>query len=200
MGKLSLPARVTLIAHAPTDAQRRAAFPSDDPLNEREIMKLSALAWIAPRARRILSGPEIRVRQTAQSLGLTAEVIPDLRACDYGMWSGRELSEVQSIQPEEVTSWLTDPAAAPHGGESILNLIARVGRWLEAQRDGGHTLAVTNSAVIRSAMVSALGAAPQVFWRIDIAPLSVTDLRFNGRLWTIRSSGCPLSQNAAQFE
>jgi hypothetical protein len=47
--------------------------------------------------------------------------------------------------------------------------------------------------VIRSAIVHALSASAQTFWRIDIAPLSLTDLRFNGRVWTLRSSGGELA-------
>jgi broad specificity phosphatase PhoE len=193
-----LSARITLISHAPTEAQRRAAFPLDEPLDEREIAKVSALGWSAPRAQRIVSGPEMRVRQTAQALGLSAEVATALRDCDYGGWSGLDLSNVQSSKPEDVADWLTNPAAAPHGGESIVNFIGRTGRWLEEQREAGHTLAITNPALIRSAIIYVLEAPPHAFWRIDIAPLSLSDLRFNGRAWTVRSIGCPLQRNAGQ--
>jgi broad specificity phosphatase PhoE len=73
-----------------------------------------------------------------------------------------------------------------------VDLIDRVGLWLKKQRDVGHTLAITHPAVIRAAIVSALEARPLTFWRIDIAPLSITDLRWNERMWTLRSSGCVL--------
>jgi broad specificity phosphatase PhoE len=114
---------------------------------------------------------------------------------DYAAWGGHDLSEVQSLTPEDVAAWLIDPAAAPHGGESILKLISRIGRWLEEQRDAGHTLAFTHPSVIRAAIVYALEAPPLAFWRIDIAPLSMTDLRWNGRMWTVRSSGCALPRD-----
>ena len=184
--------RLTLISHATTEAQRRAAFPLDEPLRDHETEKISALRWNAPRVQRTLSAPELRTRQTSQALGLSAEVDSDLRDCDYGAWSGFDLGEVGSSKPEEVAIWLTDPGAAPHGGESIVELIDRVGLWLKNQRDAAHTLAVTHPAVIRAAILCALEASPQTFWRIDIAPLSITDLRWNGRTWTLRSSGCLL--------
>jgi broad specificity phosphatase PhoE len=164
----------------------------DEPLDEREIAKVAALRWTAPRAQRVFTGPERRVRQTAEALGLSAVIDVDLRDCEYGEWSGSALSEVQSSKPEDVALWLKDPSAAPHGGESILELTSRISRWMEEQRDAGHTLAITHPAVIRGAIVNALNAPPEVFWRMDIEPLSLTDLRFNGRMWTVRSSGCAL--------
>ena len=190
--------RLTLISHAATEAQRRAAFPADELLSETEMAKIANLGWRAPATQRILCGPERRVQQTADALGLRAEVDQDLRDCDYEAWRGYELSEIESRKPEDVATWLTDPEAAPHGGESILKLMARIRRWLEQQRDAGHTLAITHSAVIRGIVVQALQAPPLAFWRIDVAPLSITDLRFNGRLWTVRSAGCSLAHGAVE--
>jgi broad specificity phosphatase PhoE len=187
-----LATRLTFISHAATEAQRLAAFPLDEALDEREISKICALGWSAPRAHQVWAGPERRVQQTAKALGLSAAVTGDLHDCDYGEWNGYALSEVQSRKPEDVAAWLADPSAAPHGGESIRELISRVGRWLDAQRDAGHTLAITHPAVIRGAIVYALEAQPRVFWRVDIEPLSLTDLRWNGRTWTVRCTGCSL--------
>ena len=184
--------RLTLISHAATQALRRAAFPADELVSETEIAKIANLGWSAPATQRILCGPERRVQETADALGLRAEVDQDLRDCDYGAWSGYELSQIQLDRPDDVASWLTDPGAAPHGGESILELMARIGQWLDRQRDGGYTLAITHPAVIRGVVVNALQAPPLAFWRIDVAPLSITDLRFNGRMWTVRSVGCSL--------
>ena len=190
--------RLALISHAATEAQRRSAFPLDEPLEERELAKIADLGWQAPRAQTVLSGPERRVQQTAQALGISAEIAVELRDCDYGAWSGSTLAEVEQRHPEEVVAWLTNPGAAPHGGESILQLIARIAGWLEEQRVADHTIAVTHPAVIRSAIVHALQAPPSSFWRIDIAPLSLTDLRWNGRVWTLRSGSCMLPGTAGR--
>jgi broad specificity phosphatase PhoE len=156
------------------------------------MAEVAALGWNAPRAQQVWSGPERRVQQTAESLGLSATVATGLRDCDYGTWGGREIGEVQSGEPDKVLNWLTDAAAAPHGGESIREVVDRVGRWMQEQCGTGHVIAVTHPAIIRAAIVCALDAPLQAFWRIDIAPLSLTDLRFNGRLWTLRSSSCAL--------
>jgi broad specificity phosphatase PhoE len=162
------------------------------------VEKICALKWNAPRAERILTAPELRAQQTSQALGLSADVDSDLRDCDYGAWGGFTLNDVASRKPEEVQLWLTDPEAAPHSGESIVGLIDRVGLWLEKQRGAGFTLAITHPSVIRAAIVCVLEATPQTFWRIDIAPLSITDLRWNERVWTLRSSGCALSKSVQQ--
>src|SRR3984957_10601839 len=154
--------------------------------------RISALRWNAPRVRRILSAPELRTQQTSQALGLSADLDSDLRDCDYGTWSGLDLNDVGLSNPEGVAIWLSNPRAAPHGGESVVDLIERVGLWLKKQRNAGHTLAITHPAVIRAAILCALEASAQTFWRIDIAPLSTTDLRWNERIWPVRSSGCVL--------
>jgi broad specificity phosphatase PhoE len=193
-----LAARLTLISHAATEAQRRAAFPLDEPLREQEMAKIAALGWSPPRNQQVLSGPELRALQTAEALGLAAAIAPEIRDCDYGAWSGHALSEIEASHPDDLFTWFTDPGYAPHGGESIVELIDRIGRWMGAQRDGGHTLAITHPVVIRAAIVHALQAAPSTIWRIDIAPLSLTDLRWNGQVWTARSFGCTLGRCSDQ--
>jgi broad specificity phosphatase PhoE len=186
--------RITFISHGATAAVRKAAFPVDEALEATELSRIARLGWQAPRAQQILCGPERRAMETGSALGLTAAVDGDLRDCDYGNWRGLELSDLQERNPEGVVEWLSDPSAAPHGGESIAAVLERVGRWLEGRRDSGHTLAVTNPAVIRSAIVTALNAPPETFWRIDISPLSFTDLRYNGRSWSVRCMGCELGR------
>ena len=56
-------------------------------------------------------------------------------------------------------------------------------------------MAVTHAAVIRAAIVHVIEAGPKSFWRIDVLPLSLTDLRTNGRRWVFRSMA-PMSANA----
>lgn len=47
-----------------------------------------------------------------------------------------------------------------------------------------NVVAVTHAAVIRAAIVHALGASPAIFSRIEIAPLSMIELRRSRRGWT----------------
>ena len=176
------PTRVTFLTHAPTPDLRRAAFPLDSPLT------LAPISWHPPSVQIILTAPEHRTRATAEALSLQATVDSDLRDLDYADWCGLTL---EAIPPGQLHAWLTDPAAAPHGGESLQTLLARAATWLSS-RPPGHTLALTHPAFVRAAVVHALCAPPQAFWRIDIPPLTLTDLRANGPLWTLRSLALPL--------
>jgi broad specificity phosphatase PhoE len=184
-------ARLILICHGSTDALRSASFPADEALDERGATRAAALAGTLPKADRCWTSPELRTRQTAQFLRLSANVQPTLRDCDYGRWAGRRLDELQASEPDAIALWLHDPAAAPHGGESITAHIRRVGQWLadeQAQRQ--RAIVITHPAVIRAAIVHVIEAAPQSFWRIDIAPLSVTRLSSQGRRWNLSAAGC----------
>ncbi|MBV8654150.1 MAG: histidine phosphatase family protein, partial [Alphaproteobacteria bacterium] len=92
-----------------------------------------------------------------------------------------------------------DPAAAPHGGESVLDLVQQVASWLEGQAPkgqagaSGHTIAVTHPAIIRAAAIHVLAADVRSFWRIDIEPLTATRLTRNNRVWTLRTLGGALA-------
>lgn len=183
-------ARLVLICHASTDAVRKSAFPADEPLDDSGKARAAALAAHLPTADRCWMSPELRTRQTAEALRLPADVQPMLRDCDYGLWAGCSFDDVCARDPEGIATWLRDPAATPHGGESFLNLMRRVEAWLAGeQAQHLQSIIVTHATIIRAAIVHAIEATPQSFWRIDIAPLSVTRLSgANGR-WNLVSSG-----------
>jgi broad specificity phosphatase PhoE len=184
-------ARLILICHAPTVAVRRAAFPIDEPLDDKGRGGAAKLAGYLPSADRWLTSPELRTRQTADALQLDADVQPQLRDCDYGRWSGSTFDDVCAREPEAAAAWLSDPAAVPHGGESILSVMQRVAGWLAAEQTRHRrSIVVTHATIIRSAIVHAIAAPPQSFWRIDIAPLSITRLRGSNGRWKLSAAGC----------
>ena len=129
-------------------------------------------------------------RETAQALGFDAEAEPALRDCDYGRWRGLASKDVAEREPNAFAAWLGDPAASPHGGESLAILIERIGAWLaQALAREGATLAVTHAAVVRAAIVHALGASPSAFARIDVAPLSLARLSGHAGRWNLVALG-----------
>lgn len=178
--------RLTLISHATTDAMAAGCFARDESVNAiglRQAEALKAVARLDIRAEtQQFSGPERRALQTAQSLGLTVKTEPRLADIDCGRWRGETLD---TVPPADLQDWLTDPERAPHGGESIVELLDRVAGWL-ASLTPSRTLAVTHPAVVRAAILIALGAPPTSFWRIDIAPVSRTVLHCRGGRWTLR--------------
>lgn len=183
-----MPTRITLICHGSTRATRSAAFPSDEPLEKPAVPTSGTLASLR-RADRSWTSPALCARQTAAALALEATVDPDLRDCDYGRWAGRRLRDVEAEEPEAIAMWLTDVTAAPHGGESFANVRRRIAAWLD-QRIGenGHGVVVTHAAIIRCAILHAIGAPEPSFWHIDIAPSSSTELRHDGSRWRWRAA------------
>lgn len=180
--------RITLICHATTRALRAATFGGDDPLDEPGRAQAQRLAGSLGEVEACWCSPAARARETATALGLTATVDERLRDCDYGRWTGLRFQQVLLREPRKLVAWIRKPASAPHGGEAIPQVLERVSAWVaERSRDRGHTVAVTHSAVIRAAIIHVLQADLPSFWRIDILPLSRTELRTNGRRWVLRS-------------
>jgi broad specificity phosphatase PhoE len=187
-------ARLTLICHASTDAVRKAAFPADEPLDRHGLADAAALAGKLPGADRCWTSPEARARQTAEALHLNAISLSTLRDCDYGAWKGYTLDEMLARDPGAVETWLRDPAAAPHGGEPLLGLMQRIAQWLEGEKAmNRHSIIVTHATVIRAAVIHAIGAAPNSFWRINITPLSVTRLSAADGPWNLMFAGCVMT-------
>lgn len=187
--------RLTFLCHGATAASRRALFPAaDEPPEAAALAEAAALDTRALRhVDHALASPLRRARETAKALRLDARDDPDLADLDLGRWTGRALAEIQAAEPEAVAAWLTDAAAAPHGGEARARLGRRIAAWLRRQEAGhGHVVAVTHAAVVRAAVLHVLDAPPEAFWRIDVAPLGLTDLRFDGRRWALRALGARL--------
>jgi broad specificity phosphatase PhoE len=176
--------RLTMVSHGMTDAMAAGRFPTDEPLNavgHRQVESCGGLG----NADAVFCGPEQRARQTAERLGLPAVVEPRLADLDCGRWRGDALG---GVPPADLAVWLTDPTQAPHGGESVVAVVERVGAWLASLAGTrGRLIAVTHPAVVRAAILVALDAPAKSFWRIDVAPASRTVMHFRGQLWTLRS-------------
>lgn len=178
--------RLDLIAHGATAATRGARFPDDEALEDgaaapgRRLKSYDA----------VLSAPARAAVETARAFGLEAQVEPALRDCDYGRWRGLGLKDVAGQEPDAFANWLADPAAAPHGGELLVALLERTRAWLSAclPRDGA-VLAITHAAVVRAAVVCALGAPASAFWRIDVAPLSLARMSGRAGRWNLQALG-----------
>lgn len=113
--------QVMLISPALNAALREARFDGDAPLDAAGVRRAGAVAAAVPAADRYLHGPSERCAGTADALGLRAGPEPALHGWDLGRWSGRRLAAVSAAEPDGVSAWLTDPSAAPHGGESCSN-------------------------------------------------------------------------------
>ena len=181
-----------LVRHATTSAVRRAAFPDDEPLDAAGEAAAQALVGALGRGE-ALCGPSERSRATARLAGLDARVDPALDECDFGSWRGRTLAEVHAESPDDAAAWMTDPSSRPHGGESLEAFAARVGTWLDGQAaEDGRAIAVTHGGVIKAAVVHALGAPLDAFWRVDATPLLTTALHAHEGRWTVARVNAPV--------
>lgn len=177
--------RLTLICHARTAAQKLGRFALDEPIELDGTQADQSLVGVFKPSARILSAPETRTRQTARLFSAEAEIVTELRDCDFGRWKGLRINELEQQEPDALLAWIADSNAAPHGGESVVQVCERVGAWLDTLRKPGHVVAITHPFIIRAALLHALQCPPSAFNAIDIEPLSVTELRFNGR-WRLR--------------
>jgi broad specificity phosphatase PhoE len=191
--------RLLLVRHAPTGATRTAAFPLDEALDSRAVAAAAGLADALPGRCEVLTSPALRCLQTAEAAGLTAVVEPSLSECDFGRWAGSSLADVHAADPAGVEAWMRDADAAPHGGEPLRAFAARVAGWLEEQaRHEGPAAAITHGGVVKAAVVHALGAPVEAFWRIDAAPLALTELHAHDGRWTVTRANCPLADVAGR--
>jgi broad specificity phosphatase PhoE len=181
--------RLTLICHARTVAQKLARFPTNEPVED-SAPASDAFGTRFGSETRVLCGPELRTRQTAAWFSTNAQVDEALRDCDWGLWHGKSIKELQREEGEALQAWLGDSRVAPPDGESVEQLCARVGAWLQAlQAMPGDVVAVTHPFVIRAALMHVVQGA--AFNAIDVEPLSTVELRFNG-VWRLRLPGLGL--------
>ena len=178
--------RLTLVcAAAPVGREVRFG---DVSLDERALRQARTAAGLVKTTGTPYSAPSQRCRQTAHALGWDEVVAePALRDLDMGRWQGLALDEVVAEDPAGLGAWMTDPEAAPHGGDSVGDLRRRVNAWMGGlAEDAGRVVAVVEQAVARAAVLNALAAPSRSFWRVDVPPLAA--VRFTGRAgrWNLR--------------
>ncbi|GAA2261296.1 histidine phosphatase family protein [Streptomyces amakusaensis] len=187
---LAMSVRITLVAAARSSALLAERFDDDRPLDGAgwDEVRLAAHALVPLNAAELrYCSPSPRSRATAQALGFAPMAQPGLRDCDMGRWRGRTLAEVTAVEPGAVDCWLGDPRSAPHGGESLLAFIGRIGGWLDTRPagDDGSVVAVAEPSVVRAALVYALNAPPHAYWSVDVRPLSTLLLTGRARCWSL---------------
>ncbi|MFJ6834390.1 histidine phosphatase family protein [Streptomyces sp. NPDC091209] len=191
--------RVILISAAISEALREARFDDRSPVDAAGLRaaRTAAGAGAVPAGSRLWVSPTVRCRQTATALGLDGGVeAPELAGLDVGRWRGATLAEVSAKEPEAVARWLADPTSAPHDGESVRALCDRVTERLDAAGEfDGRTVAVVEPEVVRALVVRVLGAPESAFWRVDVPPLTVTELSGRAGRWNLRA-GRPLAEPA----
>ncbi|MFG2782129.1 histidine phosphatase family protein [Streptomyces prunicolor] len=186
--------RVTFVAAARSSPLLAERFEDDRPLDQAgwdEVQRAAPVLLPLAAAELRYCSPTPRSRTTGDGLGYTPLAQLALRDCDMGRWRGLTLGEAMAREPALVDTWLADPRSTPHGGESLLSFISRVGGWLDTRpiEDGDRIVAVAEPSVIRAALVYALKAPPSTYWNIDVRPLSTTTVTGHAGRWNLRFDG-----------
>ena len=171
--------RLVLVRSAATAATRRAAFPGEEPLDRGGMRTAEGLARVLGRVDTARTSPARRATMTAATAGLTVAVDPDLSGLESRTWAGLTLTEVAARDPNGLRAWLDDPD--PDG-----TLRSRVCRFLARVHElPGTTVAVTHASWVRTAVLVALDAPQAAFWRVDVAPASLTVLHRRDPGWVL---------------
>ena len=187
------PTATLLLRHGetPMSVQKRYAGRSDVPLTDTGVLQAAAAAKRLASAGIgvIVTSPLLRATQTAQEVAEVtgAPVVTDqgFRETDFGAWDGLTFAEVRQRWPAEVTTWLADPAVAPPGGESLVEVGARVTEALHRVLTGHQqqtVLIVSHVTPIKTLVAAALLAPPAALYRmhLDVAALCEIDWYADG--------------------
>lgn len=119
----------------------------------------------------------------ANELSLSVELNDDIAEISFGDWDGSTNEEVMSKWPEEFSAWQGSWDASPPNGESLAEFDARVqrGRREILSAHGGKTIVVVSHVMpTRGFIKAAMDSGPAAYWRPQIAPCSISIIRFWG--------------------
>ncbi|MDN7429903.1 phosphoglycerate mutase [Burkholderia sp. AU16741] len=187
---MTMPASLCLIAHASTRAMRTGTFPDDDPLDAHGLAEAAALRgrWTGVAGSRVLCSPARCATQTAEALGLHADIDAALRDIDYGNWRGKRLHDLARDVPDELAVWIGTPSASPHRGESFDAAAHRVGTWLDGLPRDRDVVAITHAPIVRAAIAHVRRMSLEAAARLDVAPLSRTTFVASPGGWTLAAT------------
>jgi broad specificity phosphatase PhoE len=193
--------RFWLVRHAPVDAAARAilygtmdvGLCADSLLAAAPLCR--ALAEKLPRPAEWVVSPLSRTRLTAEAIFAagypkTAPVIePDVIEQSLGAWQGLAHAEL----PERLAGpahafWPLGSAERPPGGESVGEVIVRVGEALErlaARHPGADVVIVGHGGAIRAAVAHALGIDAEAALSFAIQNLSLTRIERHPHAWRV---------------
>jgi len=176
---------VDLLRHGEPVGGNRYRGQLDDPLSERGWEQM----WRAVEGRtdwqQIVTSPLQRCRAFATALGERADipvrVDPRFAEVGFGSWEGRSRTELERLDPGQVSRFLTDPVGQrPLGAEPLDDFIGRVSSGFAGVLEhhaGQSVLLVAHAGVIRAVLSTILAMPPGVMYRIHVANAAITRVR-----------------------
>lgn len=152
--------------------------------------------------RAVYASPLERARQTAapisKTLGLRTQIERGLLECDFGDWTGAELSALMK-RPEWTTVQRAPSTFRFPNGESFTEMQTRMVSALDrlcARHRGETIVCVSHADPIKAAVAHAMGSHIDLFQRIVISTCSVSAVLYTPHgptVLTVNSTGGPLS-------
>jgi len=145
---------------------------------------------------RVYTSPLRRAQQTAEAIavasGADVEIDDRLVELDYGEWDGKPLTEMRTPRGE---LWFADPTFAPPGGESLVDVTARVEAFCRhrLRPDGdARIVAVSHVSPIKAAVIWALAVDERATLRMQLGLASITTIgaRTNGAPYLVAFNDC----------
>jgi broad specificity phosphatase PhoE len=157
----------------------------------------ATIAARLPRPAAWVVTPLRRTQDTAAALFAagyprqTPRVVPELVEQDLGAWQGL----VHAALPARLATrahpfWPLAGTERPPGGESMQDVIARVGPAMEAlarEHPGGEVVVVAHGGAIRAAVAHAMGVAADPVLHLAVQNLSLTRLERHETAWRVVS-------------
>jgi alpha-ribazole phosphatase len=161
----------------------------------RERSRLAALARRLPQPARWLISPLSRTRRTAEAIFAAGyppaplTVAPALIEQSLGAWEGMPSTALSALFGRAPDRFWPIPAdARPPAGESMADVIARVGAFLtrlKTHHGGEDVVAITHGGVIRATLAHVLGISAEQAQNISIANLSLTHFEWHPQGWWV---------------
>lgn len=162
-----------------------------------QVPQHRALARALPRPAAWLCTPLSRTRRTAEAImaaGYPAQplqVEPRLIEQDLGAFQGLAHAELPPLLAAPAHAfWPLSADERPPGGESMADVVRRVGDALErlaAEHDGRDVVAVSHGGAIRAAVAHAMGVGAGAALHLSVQNLSLTRLERHPEGWRV---GC----------
>ena len=121
----------------------------------------------------VVSSPLVRALDTARAIATDVTVDGRFVELDYGDWDGLRMDELPAGTWEK---WRNEPHLRPPNGETLAELDERVRPALEEIATRAATqnvVVVSHVSPIKSAVTWALGAGPEMTWRMSLDRASI---------------------------
>lgn len=183
--------RLHLVRHGPTHAKTMVGW-SDIPADLSDHAALARLHDHLPRDALVISSDLSRAADTATAIQGTRRRLqhhPDLREIHFGTWEMRAFAEIEAEDPELAFAYWDSPGdVRPPNGESWNAVRARVDAAIDGligKYTGADLVIVAHFGVILTQLQRALDLDAQQTFAHRIDNLSVTELAFDGKTWSV---------------